>query len=339
MPQRDYYEVLGVARTASVEEIRKAYRKLARQYHPDVNKAPDAQKKFTEVQEAYDVLSDPEKRKMYDLGGDEAFRAAGGPGRSPHYTWSNVGGTRGGEVDVDLEDLGSMFEAFFGGRRGGAGPTGFGDVGPFGTGTTGRRGKAGRARSRTEAGEARTPATEHEIAVSFLTAAMGGEERLRLVQNGKTKTIDVTIPRGINDGARLRVKGAGGGGDGDLILAVRVGQHPIFRRSEFPNQPANGLDLYLDLPLSIAEATLGATVSIPTLQAKVELTIPPGTASGRKLRLRGKGIESGRGDGKCGDLYAIVKIVPPDGTELTEDERAALMRIAAKGPRIRASWE
>jgi curved DNA-binding protein len=332
MAAKDYYEVLGVSRTATEDEIRKAYRKLARQYHPDVNKAADAQKRFTEVQEAYDVLSDARKRQMYDQTGRAEGPRTGPGGRGPHYSWTNVGGGRGGEAEVDLEDLGSMFEAFFGGKGGGGG---FGDFGPFGSGGGGRAaagGRRGRARPGAGGREGPVPAAEHELTVSFMTAAKGGEERLRLVQDGKTRTIDVSIPKGLNDGSRLRVRGAGGVGDAaaDLILTVRIGQHPLLRRSEFPNQPAVGLDLYIDLPLTIAEATLGATVTIPTLEGTVELSVPAGSASGRKLRLRGRGVEDAHG--KKGDLYAIVKIVPPDGSRLSDEDAAALERIAAKGP-------
>jgi curved DNA-binding protein len=344
MAKRDYYEVLGISKTASEDDIRKAYRKLARQFHPDVNKAADAQARFTEVQEAYDILSDAQKRKMYDRGGFGAFAGAGeqpGPGRGPHYTWSNVGGGRVGDADVDLEDLGSMFEAFFGGSpRGGGG--GFGDMGGFG-GTSRRGGAARGAKARARPGAepsspGAAPAMEHEITVSFLTAARGGEERLRLTVNGKTRTIDVTIPRGINDGARLRVKGGAAEGGSDLILTVRIGQHPLFRRSEFPGQPAVGLDLYLDLPLTIAEATLGASVNIPTLDGMVELAIPAGTASGRKLRLRGRGVEDAKG-GK-GDLYAVVRIIPPEAGGLTEEDEQFLRTIAARGaaPRMGSLW-
>jgi curved DNA-binding protein len=342
MAKRDYYEVLGISKTASEDDIRKAYRKLARQFHPDVNKAADAQARFTEVQEAYDVLSDPQKRKMYDRGGFGAFAGAGeqpGPGRGPHYTWSNVGGGRVGDADVDLEDLGSMFEAFFGGspRAGGGG---FGDMGGFG-GAGRRTGAAKGAKARARGAEPATPAAaamEHEITVSFLTAARGGEERLRLSVNGKSRTIDVTIPKGINDGARLRVKGGAAGDGSDLILTVRIGQHPLLRRSEFPGQPAIGLDLYLDLPLTIAEATLGAAVNIPTLEGMVELAIPPGTASGRKLRLRGRGIEDAKGGkGGKGDLYAVIRIVPPEAGSLTGADEEFLRTIAAKGPSPRSS--
>jgi len=328
MAKPDYYQVLGVARTATADEIRKAYRKLARQFHPDVNKSADASKKFNEVQEAYDILSDEPKRKMYDQVGHADFRPQGAGGGAPHYTWSNVGGG-GARNEVDSEDLGSMFEAFFGGRGGNFGGGGMGGMG-------GGRGRAGRRPGRATS-PAESPPVETQLDVAFMTAVKGGTERLRIDAGGKVSTIDVTIPKGIADGGRLRVKG--GGGIGDVILKVRIGEHPLFRRTESRGVGgAQGLDLYLDLPLTIAEATLGATVPVPTLDGTLELTVPPGTASGRKLRLRGRGIEDAKG--VKGDLYAIAKIAPPDGRSLTPEEAAALRGIAARfpGPRAGHDW-
>jgi DnaJ-class molecular chaperone len=165
-------------------------------------------------------------------------------------------------------------------------------------------------------------AVEHELDITFMTAARGGTEPLRLNADGKARTIEVKIPKGTADGTRLRVRG---GVDGqDIILKIKVGPHPVFRRTEHGTGP-QGLDLYLDLPLSIAEATLGAAVTAPTLDGSVELRIPPGTASGRKLRVRGQGLEDTKGN--KGDLYAVVKIVPPDGSGLSAADAAALKRI------------
>ncbi len=316
MSKRDFYEVLGVPKTASQEDIRKAYRALARKLHPDVNKSGDAAKKFTEVQEAYDALSDEQKRKAYDQVGHAGMRSgpAGGPG-GMHYNW-NAG--PGGRVDLDPEDMSSMFDAFFGGQPD------FSNVG-------------GRGRGKRSAGRRAEPepAIEHELDVSFMTAVRGGTERVRLDVGGRTKTIDVTIPKGITNGAKLRV-----GADGtDVILLIRIGQHPVFRRSESA-QPLSpeGLDLFLDLPLTIAEATLGATVAVPTPSGPVDMTVPGGTASGRKLRLRGKGIENAHGG--AGDLYAIVKIVPPENGRLSADEAEALRRMVERfpGPRAGQEW-
>ncbi len=329
MASRDFYSILGVARGATQDEIKKAYRKLARQYHPDVNKAKDAPEKFNEVQQAYDVLSDDAKRRQYDQFGrvTEGAGVRGAEDRSAHYTWSSVGGPGG--ADVDAEDLGAMFDAFFGGRAGG-----FGD-GPFaGARGGGRRSRASRVEPERPRG------IEHDLDVDFMTAARGGVEQLRIVTDGKTKTIDVTIPKGIRNGAKLRVKGAADGGSrrvsGDLILNIRVGPHPLFRRADPERDGGTQLDLYLLLPLSIAESTLGATVPVPTLDTTVDLTVPPGTPSGIKLRLKGRGIDDGT---TKGDLYAVVRIVPPDGRVLTESERDALMRIGSRVAGLRSGPE
>lgn len=329
MAARDPYTVLGVSRSATQDEIRKAYRKLARQYHPDVNKAKDAPAKFNEVQEAYDILSDATKRQQFDqfgrvtegVGG--AGARPGGPRPGAHYTWTNVGGGAAG--DVDMEDLGSMFDAFFG--RGGAG---FGDGGGgFGT-VGGRRNRAARQPER--------EGIEHDLDVDFMTAAKGGVEKVRVVSDGKTRTIDVTVPKGIRDGAKLRVRGGADGGAGprDLLLNVRIGPHPLFRRADPDQDGGSPLDLYLLLPLTIAEASLGATVTVPTLESPVELTVPPGTPSGVKLRLKGRGVDDGE---TRGDLYAVVRIVPPSGRELTEQERDEVRRIAGRFPSPRTGPE
>lgn len=323
MAKRNYYEVLGVGKSASADEIRRAYRKLAREYHPDVNKSADAQKKFTEVQEAYDALSDEQKRRNYDYFGHTEARPtepAGGGGA--HYTWSNVGGPGGAGANIDMDDLGSMFETFFGGRGGGPGPD-------FG-GAAGARGKAKRGRAGRAHPPAPEPEVEHELSITFLTAARGGTEQLRLVEDGRSRAVEVKIPRGISDGTRMRV--------GEVVLKVRVGHHPLFRRNEVRDAPEQGLDLYLDLPLTFAEAALGAKVTVPTLDGMVELGIPPGTSSGRKLRVRGKGLEDSKG--VRGDYYAIARIVAPEAGSLRPDESAALRAMAERlaGPRSGDEW-
>ena len=325
MAQRDFYTVLGVSKTATADEIRAAYRKLARQYHPDVNKTPEASKLFNEVQQAYDVLSDPEKRALYDQYGDAEARPgpqAGGRA-GPHVRWSTVGAPGGGGYgDFDPDDLGDIFEAMFGGSR---------NAGP---GAGGRTRAGGRARPRSAAPQA-TPIHRHDVSITFMTAVRGGTEQLRLTADGSARTIEVTIPPGIDDGGQLRIRGAVGGED--LILTVKVGGHPIFRRGDPDGGPAasgKGLNLWLDLPLTIAEATLGATVPVPTLEGAVQLTVPAGTPSGRKLRLKGRGVKNAKGE--SGDLYAIVKVVAPAGDELTPKQREALESIAAKGPAPRA---
>lgn len=322
MSKRDYYDILGVARSASTEDIRKAYRALARKLHPDVNKAPDAAAKFNEVQQAYDVLSDEAKRKVYDQFGAEAFApgaapprgGASRPGRGT-YTWTSTGGAPGAG-DFDAEDLGDMFESIFGSRSG------------FGGGGRAGRGK----RTRVEADEA--DVVRREISVGLDEVARGGTRTIRMEEGGRTRTAEVKIPRGVDDGAQLRMRGAAGGRD--LVLTVRVMPHALFRRGETA-ETGRGLDLYLDLPLTIAEAALGATVPVPTAEGIVELRVPEGTSSGRKLRLRGKGLRDEAG--REGDLYAIVRIVVPAG-KLSEPEAAVLRTISSRGepPRAGPEW-
>lgn len=333
--KRDLYDVLGIARSASADEIKSAYRKLARQYHPDVNKGKDAPARFNEVQEAYEVLSDAEKRKMYDQFGHAGVGAQPGAGAGPYagqrwpysggggdpesgtYTWSNIGGRPSGAGGGDF-DMGSIFEEIFGGAGAAEGARG------------GSRGFGARAKARSK--NARGRDITHDITVDFLTAARGGTETLRVDRGGSSQTIDVTIPAGISDGTKLRVRGAGApssgtGGAGDLILTVNVGAHPIFRR--------DGLDILLDLPLSISEATLGKALSVPTLTGKAEVTIPPGTSSGQKLRLRGQGIKSSAGE--TGDLYVVAKIVAPK--TLSDADREALRKLGERLPPARTGSE
>ncbi len=327
MAKRDYYQVLGVTKSATGDEIKSSYRKLARQYHPDVNKEPSAQARFTEIQEAYDVLSDDAKRKMYDVYGHDAPDPAGAGGRSSGRTAQNWSGNAGG-VKINLEDLGSVFDTFFG--EGGS---------PFGTPGKPGQSSSAKSRQRSPAWEEPPEEVHHEIQVDFLSAAKGTTERLRLMVNGTPRTIEVAIPKAVSDGTKLRVRGQNG--EPDLILTVRVGSHPVFRRGGQKEVEAAGtkLDLTLDLPLTIAEATLGATVPVPTIDGQVELAVPPGSASGTKLRLRGRGIDDGKGT--VGDLYAVVKIVPPPIDSLTQDERDILRKLTAGqgSPRTMPGWK
>ncbi len=330
---RDYYEVLGVSRTASDDEIRKAHRKLARKFHPDVNKAADAAAKFAEAQEAYDILSDAEKRKRYDqfghagvgsaaggdpFGGGNPFRGGnpfggrgrpgGAPGDGGGASWS----------DVDPETFDTIFGDLFGSRRGGQ--------------------RAGRAGGPHAGGRAHPPTAgediEHTLSVPFGVAALGGSESVRLtLGDGSTQSIDVKIPVGIRSGSKLRVKGKGrpganGGPPGDLILVIQVGEHPWFRR--------DGLDLLLDVPITIAEAALGTVIQVPLLKGSVKLKVPAGTASGAKLRAKGKGLVDAKGD--AGDFYAVIRIVPPES--LTDAERTALeaMHERLPNPRQATVW-
>ncbi len=333
MATRDLYAVLGLARTASAEEIKSAYRKLARKLHPDVNKSPDAQQKFTEIQSAYDILADPQKRKAYDQYGEAGVSGSAtsgtGPGRNGGggYRWPS-GTPPGVSSEFDPEELSSIFETFFSGQPGFGGPGA--RPGPSGAGSRGSRSR-----------NAARPRTRHPVAhpldIEFLTAAKGGTESLRVTEDGKSRTIEVRIPAGIAQGAQLRVKGAGGSDGSDLLLTVHVKEHALFRRGD-GGDTGKSMDLSLDLPLTIAEATLGATVSVPTLDGALEMRVPPGSASGQKLRLRGKGIcpESG----EPGDLYAVVKVVTPEPSLLTEADRAALRTLGDRlpSPRTGRGW-
>jgi curved DNA-binding protein len=339
MAERDFYEVLGVSRTADADAIRSAYRALARKLHPDVNKDPEAQAKFTEVQEAYEVLSDPEKRRLYDRVGTAGYAAAAsahgqpGAGRA-HYSWSNVGGGSGA-MDFDPDDLQSMFETFFGGRAAGGGSP-FERAGGFGGGPRAR------ATRRPTKGRDRTA----EIRVPFDVAARGGKRSLRLEATGSTREIDVTIPAGIADGARLRVRGEGepgAAGSGDLVLTVRVEAHPVWKRGRPDGTGSDGsgvagLDLTLELPVTITEAVFGARVDLPTPGGRGTLTVPPGTGSGARLRLKGRGITA---KGQKGDLYAVVRVVVPDADGLSEAELEALRGLGDRipSPRTGPGWD
>jgi DnaJ-class molecular chaperone len=287
----DYYQVLGVSRTASDDEIRKAYKRLARENHPDV-KPNDAaaSERFKQASEAYEVLSDAEKRKQYDTFG-AAWKHAGKPGAGPFPGGNSFGG--GQPVDIDLGDL-------FGG--GGEGGIDLGDLfgGAFGGG---RRGSRQRRSAAAKGSDLKT-----EITVPFTMAATGGEYDVRLSHDGKPETLTVKVPAGIRDGGVIRLAGQGqpgvhGGPEGDLLITVHLAVHPYFRR--------DGNDVLVDVPLTITEAALGAKVDVPTLtEGTVTLTIPAGTSSGAKLRLKGKGFPDLKSQ-VPGDQYAVVKIVAP----------------------------
>ncbi len=306
MAERDPYEVLGVSRTATEDEIRAAYRKLARTHHPDVSTEPDADKKFAEVQEAYEVLSDAEKRAAYDrFGRAGAPGTGGGPG--------DFSGGWGGQ-QVDPSQFEDIFEQMFGGGgpggRPSAGPGGFGGGGPRTARRTPRRG-------------ADVPLT---VSVTFQTAALGGTEHLEL-QDGSN--VDLRIPAGIDEGAKLRIRGRGGagmdGGDrGDVIVTIHVGRHPWLTRQ--------GLDLSVDVPITIAEAAIGTKVRVSLLKGSVDLRIPPGSSSGTRLRVRGQGITPESDD--AGDLYAVIAVVAPK--ELSEADLDNLKSLAGRLPDPRA---
>ncbi len=295
MSKRDFYEVLGVSRSASQDEIRKAYKKLARKFHPDVKPAdPDAETKFSEITEAYDVLSDDEKRKNFDQFG----HAARGAGGNPFQGFGGGGG--GGGASFDLDDiLGGMF----------------GGGSPFGGG---RRGQA-----RSQKGQD----AKAEITVPFVVAVEGGEHSVTLQNGSKSERLSVKIPAGIDDGQSIRLSGQGnpgmgGGPAGDLIVTVHIAAHPWFRR--------DGQNLLVDVPVSPSEAALGAKIDVPTLtEGTVVLTVPPGTSSGAKLRLRGKGVRSHK-TGERGDQFVVLKIAVPK--ELSDEARDLYAKLAELNP-------
>jgi molecular chaperone DnaJ len=292
---KDFYALLGVGKSASADEIKKAYRKLAMQYHPDRNPGAESEDKFKEIGEAYSVLSDPGKRAEYDKLRDAMASGYGGfPGGRVHVQDFGFG------EEFDVEDLLSQLFGQMGG--------GFGDA--F------RVGRGGRVQAMPRRGRD----VETEVSLSFDEAVHGAERRVRV--GGREVTIK--IPAGVTDGARIRARSGGervGAGEaGDLFARVRVEPHKFFGRK--------GADVTLNLPITFAEAALGSDVKVPTLNGPVTLKIPAGTSSGRTFRLRGRGIT--KSDGSASDLLATVQVVVPEKlskkqkelvTELAESEK------------------
>ncbi|RMD69392.1 MAG: J domain-containing protein [Gammaproteobacteria bacterium] len=295
MEYKDYYKILGVSRDATQEEIKRAYRKLARKYHPDVSKEPNAEERFKEIAEAYEVLKDPEKRAAYDQLGThrpgEEFR--------PPPGWEEQFGFGG------AEGFGDIFETLFGFGR--------------------PRERAGGFRMRGQ--------DEHaKILISLEDAYHGATKTITLQvpemePNGRvvtrTRTLQVRIPRGITPGQQIRLPGQGapgigGGPHGDLYLEIDFQPHPLYR--------VEGKDIYLDLPITPWEAALGAKVKVPTLGGPVEVKIPPGARSGQKLRLKGRGLPGH----PPGDQYVVLQIVTPPAT--TEKEKAFYRKMAQEMP-------
>ncbi|HEX4805986.1 MAG TPA: DnaJ C-terminal domain-containing protein [Conexibacter sp.] len=319
---QDYYETLGVPRDASDEDIRRAYRTLARRYHPDVNREPGAEDRFKEVSEAYEVLRDREKRALYDrlganwragqdVSGTEGFGGFGG-GPGGFGGRPRPGGAGGPEVRFDFgggggpggADFSDFFERLFGGRPGGMGG------GRAGTGRGGFDGFAMRGGDH-----------EAELELTLEEAAAGGRRRLSL---GDGRELTVEIPPGVRDGQRIRLRGEGGPGgggapSGDLLLRVRYRPHPRFR--------VDVGDLIVDLPVAPWEAALGATVPVPTLAGDARVKVPPGSSCGRRLRLRGAGMPGPRGG--HGDLHAVVKIAVPRQPSERERELFEQLRDAS----------
>ena len=303
---KDYYKTLGVSKNASAEEIKKAYRKLARQHHPDVNKKPEAEKRFKEINEANEVLSDPEKRKRYDTVGPDWERFQAGRQPPGGFQWVYTGQPGEDPFNGEAGGFSDFFRTLFG-----EGTADF-DTGPlFGRPSTRRR--------RSVAGAD----VESEVEVTLAEAYKGSERSVEMrLPDGTTRRLSVKIPAGVRDGQRIRLAGQGapgsaGGPAGDLFLRVRVRPHPVFQR--------DGDDLSLTLPVALQEALLGAEVTVPTLKGRVSLRIPPETQNGRTIRLAGQGMA--RVAGGHGDLYVTVKVVLP--TKLTDKERELVRQLAA----------
>jgi molecular chaperone DnaJ len=368
----DYYELLGVSRKAGAKDIRAAFRKLARKYHPDLNPGDQAaEEKFKQLQEAYDVLSDPKKRQMYDQYGFYSenvptgdYRPGGGGGSNVNFDFSGFdfsgGGATGG--GTSFRDL---FSQFFGGRGGAAGVEEEAEAGGSleyqleidfwdavrggvkklqvtrldacetcrGTGAVGSPQVCpacqGSGTTQQAAGKMRfnVPCTRCGGTGKLRTACKtcGGEGRVR-----RTETIDVRIPAGVASGGRVRVPGKGNAGTmgapaGDLYLLVVVRPHPFFER--------RGNDLYAKVPVTVSEATLGAKVEVPTIDGRSIVRIPPGTNSGRTLRLREKGVPSAR-NGARGDQYVEIQVVVPQPTdERVRNLMKELETVAPADPR------
>ena len=314
---QDYYETLGVARTAPAEEIKQAFRKLARLHHPDVAKNKvTGEAKFKEINEAYEVLSDPEKRHRYDELGPNWQEGAGG--QSPFGGQRGRPRAPGGAPDFEFEGTGfsDFFESFFGGASDGFGA---------------HRSSAGRAGGDEEASAQAGQDVEADLLVTLEEALRGSLRKVTLRRpsnNGtadRTDTYQVRIPPGVREGQRIRLAGQGGtglgsGSAGDLCLRVRLARHPDFS--------VQAADLYCDLDLAPWEAVLGVQAKIPTLDGLTSLRVPPGTAAGRQLRLRGLGLP--REDGARGDVYATVRIRTP-GT-VSAEERALWEQLARVSP-------
>lgn len=314
MARKDPYEILGLARSASQDEIKSAYRKLAKQFHPDRNPGdPSAETRFKEVQAAYEVLGDAQRRAQYDR--------FGAGGEAPNFrSWGNAngGGPRPGHYqDVQFDegsfgDLSSIFEQFF--SRGAT--------------------RSRRSRGAPQPAQSRGQDLEHDLTISFEESLAGTTREIRIdTGEQRPERIEFRVPAGVEDRQRIRLKGKGQpglGGRGDLLIRVHVMPHAHFRR--------DGLNILLDLPLSITEAALGAKVQIPTLDGATRLTVPPGSSTGTKLRLRGKGIRDPR-SGESGDLLAVVRVHVP--RELSSKARELLEQLQQEikdDPRAALEW-
>ena len=314
MAERDYYEILGVARDATPDAIKKAYRGLARKYHPDVNPGDkSAEGRFKEVQSAYDILSDQQKRTLYDRHGRGAFEgmAASGP-RGNATEWASRFGEPGFE-NIDLSDLIGSFGGAGRGEEAGNASIFEDLMGRVRGGRPGRQ-RGGRM-------------LEAHLNIPFLTAVKGGQTTIEVQRsNGKTESLVVKIPPGIDTGAKLRLKGQGEPGSkgapaGDLTIVIEVEPHPYYKRE--------GQNLQVEVPISVAEAISGAKIDVPTVEGMKSLTIPPGSSSGLRLRLKGQGIPAAAGK-PVGDLFVLLKIVVPKNIDA--DSRRLIEAFSERNP-------
>ena len=309
MEYKDYYAILGLKRDATQDQIKKAYRRLARRYHPDVSKEPDAEKKFKDLGEAYEVLKDPEKRAAYDKFGSN-WKA--GQEFKPPPNWdAGFQFSGGGLSGADFGGFSDFFEELFG------------------------RGRFSGARQRPSASAFRMQGENQyaKIVIPLDDAYHGSKKTITLSravvdQNGHVRTephtLQVTIPKGITEGQQIRLEGQGmpgigGGPNGDLFLEIAFAEHPLFH--------AKGRDIYYTLPVTPWEAALGATVTVPTLGGDVELRVPPNSQGGRKLRLKGRGLSTAA---KKGDQYVTLRIVVPEAK--TEEQKRLYREMARLMP-------
>jgi curved DNA-binding protein len=328
----DYYKTLGISRNASATDIQKAYRDLARKYHPDMN--PDdksAKAKFQEVQRAFDVLNDASKRELYDRYGSsfESMGAGGGPrGGGAGAGRAGWGASPEGAEDIDFSQ---MFGERFGGGGEGASP--FGDI--F---TQFRRAGGRQRRGSAPQGDARGADVSAELEIPFTTAVLGGEAQISVRrQTGQVETLSVKIPAGIDEGKKIRLRGQGeaaaGGTPGDILITIHVAPHPWFTRQK------NNLEVRV--PITIAEAALGAKVDVPTPRGTITLRVPPGSSSGKKLRIKGHGVAPRSGE--PGDLFAHLEVMLPaslddEAIELIKKLDAHAETVAPQLPRKDLRW-
>lgn len=310
MAKRDYYDVLGVSRSADEKEIKKAFHRQAKKYHPDINKNdPNAEARFKEVNEAYEVLTDKEKRPLYDQFGHdfEKVQQGGFAGGYPGGM-GNMGGAGGYQQTVDPEAFEDLLKSFFGGMGGDASPgAGFGGMGGMGGEMPGRRSRGRRP--------PRGQDIEHPLSISLREAFEG---TTRFITKGDRR-IKADIPAGVSDGTKVRLRGEGEAGaqvPGDLFLVISVEPDPQFTR--------DGKDLTADVKVDVFTAMLGGKVTVPTVTGSVTMTIPAGTSSGRKFRIPGKGMPAS-GKDKAGDLFARAMVTVPE--RLTDEQRQMIERL------------